>query len=171
MNSMSSSSRRLSSSEQLLTSTRRLTPAKSRRSSASKRRQERAGRKRAGAEGGVAHLLAAKEIDVALERCGLEQQLARALENEGAGSRRRDLGAAIEQPQAELGLGRLDASCQRRLTQMHLLGGPCEVARLGDGDDVRQPFEIHGDASGSIETCSKMHWTPSQRRFDNPRRG
>ena len=117
------------------------------------RRQERAGGKGAGAEGRVAHLLAAEEIDVALERRGLEQQLPRALENEGAGRRRRDLRAAVEQPQPELGLGRLHASRQGGLAEVHLLGGPGEVAGLGDGDDVGQPLEIHVDAPEALKSA------------------
>ena len=98
-------------------------------------------------------LLAAEEIDVALERGGLEQQLTRALENEGAGCGRRDLRAAVEQAQSELRLGRLDASCQGRLGQMHLLGCTREVAGPGDGNDVGQPFEIHNDAPKALKSA------------------
>ena len=109
------------------------------------RREHRVGR-RAGEADGEAAVLAARGAARVLDR-GVDggEDLARALEQHLAGGRELDAArGAVEQRLSELGLEAADLLRERRLGDVQAFGGAAEVPLLGDGDEVAQVPELHG---------------------------
>ena len=108
-----------------------------------RQRHDRRGRKRAGAEGGVAQFALSIEQRVALQAAGIEEQPAGALDQEHA--RRRGLDGArltVEQAHADLAFDRLDAAAEGRLAQVHALGRTREMALVGQCNHVPETLEV-----------------------------
>ena len=64
---------------------------------------------------------------------------------------------ALDELDAELALELLDLGRQRRLADEAGLGGPAEVAVLGDGDEVPEIAQVHGvEAARSAQATSRF---------------